>query len=121
MGKRHLGERLRRFFLSHEELEAEELREQAEDAGAQPLTSCAKRSRVTLRGTVTSVTSDAAHGWLEAEVTDGSGTVRLVWMGRDHLECVLPGRSVLIRGRLAEEDGTCVIYNPDFEIVPQSS
>ncbi len=121
MGKRPLGERLRRFFLSHEELEATELLEQSADAGAQPLASCAQRSRVTLRGTVTSVTSDADHGWLEADVSDGSGTVRLVWMGRDHLDCMLPGLSVLVRGRLAEEGGRCVIYNPDFEILPQSS
>ncbi|WP_353082434.1 OB-fold nucleic acid binding domain-containing protein [Tessaracoccus lapidicaptus] len=121
MGKRPWGERLRRYFLSHEELEATELREQAEVAGAQPLAACPVRSRVTLRGTITSVTSDAAHGWLEAEVSDGSGTVRLVWMGRDHLECLLPGRTIRVEGRLADDRGQCVIYNPDFRIVPQSS
>ena len=38
MGKRSVAERLRRYFLSHEELEATELREQAEVSGAQPLT-----------------------------------------------------------------------------------
>lgn len=121
MRKRPWGERLRRHFLSHEELEARELREQAEVAGAQPLTSCRVRSLVTLRGTITSVTSDSDHGWLEAEVTDGSGTVRLVWMGRGHLECLLPGRHIKVQGRLAEDHDQRVIYNPDFEILPQSS
>ncbi|MHA6511904.1 OB-fold nucleic acid binding domain-containing protein [Tessaracoccus sp. Z1128] len=121
MGKVTFAERMRRYFLSHEELEAEELREQAEDAGAQPLTACEMRSRVTLRGTITAVTSDAAHGWLEAEVSDGSGTVKLVWMGRGRLECLLPGRHIRVQGRLAQADGECVIYNPDFEIVPQAS
>lgn len=121
MAKRPWGERLRRYFLSHEELEASELREQAQVAGAQTLAGSAVRSRVTLRGTITSVTSDADHGWLEAEVSDGSGTVRLVWMGRDHLECLLPGRHIQVEGRLAQDHGQYVIYNPDFRIVPQSS
>ena len=121
MPKRSVAERLRRYFLSPEELEATELREQAEVSGAQPLTSCQMRSRVTLQGTITSVTSDADHGWLEAEVTDGSGTVKLVWMGRSRVECLLPGRHIRVQGRLAQADGDCVMYNPDFEIVPQSS
>ena len=121
MPKRSVAERLRRYFLSHEELEATELREQAEVSGAQPLTSCQMRSRVTLQGTITSVTSDADHGWLEAEVTDGSGTVKLVWMGRSRVECLLPGRHIRVQGRLAQADGDCVMYNPYFEIVPQSS
>ncbi|MHA6509412.1 OB-fold nucleic acid binding domain-containing protein [Tessaracoccus sp. Y1736] len=121
MGKHSVADRLRRYFLSHEELEARELLEQAEDSGAQPLTSCQMRSRVVLQGTITAVTSDAQHGWLEAEVSDGSGTVKLVWMGRSRLECLLPGKHIRVDGRLAQADGVCVMYNPDFEIVPQSS
>ncbi len=112
-----LGSRLRRFFASHEELEAEELREQSVDCGAETLSSARPRSRVTLRGTITSLTSDAKNGWLEAEVTDGTGTVRLVWMGRDHIQCLIPGRHVRIVGRLASEDGKPVIYNPEFELL----
>ncbi|NHB83676.1 OB-fold nucleic acid binding domain-containing protein [Tessaracoccus sp. HDW20] len=73
--------KLRRFFASHEELEAEDLRQQSVISGAVTLATAQPRSRVTLRGTITSITSDARNGWLEAEVTDGTGTVRLVWMG----------------------------------------
>lgn len=113
-----LGERMRRFFLSHEELEAEELRDQSHDAGAEPLAEAAPRSRVTVFGTITSVTSDAASGWLEAVVNDGTGSVRLVWMGRSRIECLLPGRTIRVRGRLAKDHGELVIYNPDFEILP---
>ena len=80
MPESSLGDRLRGLFASQEELEARELREQATDAGAQSLASCVPRSRVTLRGTVTSVTSDADNGWLEAELDDGSGTVRLMYL-----------------------------------------
>lgn len=112
-----LGERLRRLFLSHEELEAEELREQSVDCGAQTLATAQPRSRVRLRGTITSMTSDAANGWLEAELTDGTGVVRLVWMGRDHISCLIPGRHVRVEGRLASEGGKPVIFNPEFELL----
>ncbi|HJE52548.1 MAG TPA: OB-fold nucleic acid binding domain-containing protein [Tessaracoccus flavescens] len=118
MPKRSFSEKLRRFFLSSAELEQSDLRELAAETGASQLADCAPRSRVTLRGTVTSLTSDPRHGWLEAEVSDGSGTLRVIWMGRDRLECLLPGRSVLVTGRLAEDEGRPVMYNPDFEVVP---
>ena len=117
MPESSLGDRLRGLFASQEELEARELREQATDAGAQSLASCVPRSRVTLRGTVTSVTSDADNGWLEAEMNDGTGTLRLIWMGRDRLSCLLPGRHIRVTGRLAAVEGHPVIYNPDYEIL----
>lgn len=112
-----LRDRLHRFLLSHEELEDEELREQAVVSGAQTLASAEPRSRVRLRGTIVSLTSDARNGWLEAEVSDGTGIVRLVWMGRSHIQCLIPGRHVMVAGRLAEEDGRPVIYNPEFELL----
>ena len=117
MPERSLGQRLRDFFVAQEELEARELREQAAEVGAQSLASCVPRSRVTLRGTVTSVTSDADNGWLEAEMNDGTGTLRLIWMGRDRLSCLLPGRHIRVTGRLAAVEGHPVIYNPDYEIL----
>lgn len=113
-----LTQRLRRWLTPIEELEATELRQRATDSGAQPVAQAEPRSRVTVRGEIVSITSDARHGWLEAEVNDGSGTVRLVWMGRSRLECLMPGREIRVTGRLGEEDGRPVIYNPDFEVIP---
>ena len=113
-----LVERLRRWLTPIEELEATELRQRAEDAGAESVAAAAPRSKVTLRGEITSITSDAKNGWLEAEVHAGSGAVRLVWMGRSRLECLMPGRHIRVTGRLAEEDGKPVIFNPDFEVLP---
>lgn len=110
--------RLRRWFTPTEELEATELRQRAEDAGAESVAEAEPRSKVTLRGEIVSITSDAKNGWLEAEVNDGSGEVRLIWMGRSRLECLMPGRHIRVTGRLAEEDGKPVIFNPDFEVIP---
>lgn len=117
MARQPLSERLRRFFLTAEELEATELRESAEDSGCQTLADSPPRSVVRLQGTITSVTSDADSGWLEAEMNDGTGILRLIWMGRDRLGCLLPGRHIRVVGRLASVDGHPAMYNPEYEIL----
>ena len=111
-----LGNRLRRFLSTAEQLEAEDLADQAREAGAVPLSECQMRQKVTLRGTVTSVTASNSS-WLEADLNDGTGSVSLIWMGRRRLECVIPGRHLIVTGRLSEEEGRRVIFNPEFEVV----
>lgn len=114
--RRSLGDRFRRFLASPEAQEAEDRADQARAAGAVPLSECRPRQKVVLRGTVTSV-STAASSWLEAVLDDGSGTVNLIWMGRRRIECIMPGRELLVTGRLSEEEGRQVIFNPEFEVL----
>ena len=116
VGRRGLRERLRRFMSSAEQLEAADLEQQARACGAIPISEAEPRAKVVLRGTISSVTTTDA-GWLEVELNDGTGTVRLVWMGQRRLECILPGRHLKVTGRLSEEDDKPVIYNPEFEVV----
>ena len=112
-----LADRLRRLVTPTEELEASELREEARECGAQQLTQCRLRSRVTLRGTVTAITTDLDRGRLEADLNDGSGTVKLIWLGRSRIGCIAPGRTLRITGRLCEDQGQAAIYNPEYEVV----
>ncbi|MDO5736336.1 MAG: OB-fold nucleic acid binding domain-containing protein [Propionibacteriaceae bacterium] len=114
--RRSIGERFRRFLSTAEQLEAEDLADQSKRAGAVPLNECLIRQKVTVRGTVTSVTA-SNQSWLEADLNDGTGTVSLIWMGRRRIECILPGRHLLVTGRLTEEDGRRVIFNPEFEVL----
>ena len=114
--RRTLGDRFRRFMSTAEQLEAEDLADQAREAGAVPLSECALRQKVTVRGTVTSVTASNTS-WLEADLNDGTGVVSLIWMGRRRLECVIPGRHLIVTGRLTEEEGRRVIFNPELEVV----
>lgn len=112
-----LGERVKRFFWSPERLEAEDLQEASKSCGAMPLAQCRPRQRVTVRGTVVSVTSGDKHGWLSADINDGTGTVQLIWMSRSEIHCVLPGRSIKATGCITQRDGRFAIYNPDFEVL----
>lgn len=115
--RRSIGSRIRRIFSTAEELEAEDQQERARESGAQQISESAPRSVVKFRGTISALTTQPESGWLEAELNDGSGTVRLVWMGHRRLDCVLPGTEMLVSGRLAQDESGNVIYNPDFEVV----
>lgn len=112
-----VADRLKRFFWAPERLEAEDLQEASKSCGAMSLADCRPRQRVIVRGTIASVTSGDTHGWMTAEVNDGTGTVQLIWMGRSEINCVLPGRSIKAAGCVAERDGRLAIYNPEFEML----
>ena len=55
---------------------------------------------------------------VDAELYDGSGSVHLVWLGRSRIAGIEPGRALVARGRVAEQDGLKVIFNPWYELKP---
>ncbi len=76
---------LRRIGASNAELESEQRQKVVEAAGANRIGDRARpRDGATLRGTITVLTMKPRSGtpWLEAEFSDGSGTLTLIWMGR---------------------------------------
>ena len=91
MSLQHRGvlTRIRRLFSPSEQLEAEDLQEQARDCGASPLSECCDRAKVRIRGTVSSVTK-LETGGVEALLTDGTGSIELNWTGRRRLDCITP-------------------------------
>lgn len=118
MSLQHRGvlTRIRRLFSPSEQLEAEDLQEQARDCGASPLSECCDRAKVRIRGTVSSVTK-LETGGVEALLTDGTGSIELNWTGRRRLDCITPGCNVVVQGRIASGDHGRVMYNPEFDIV----
>lgn len=51
----------------------------------------------------------------EAEVTDGTGTVTAVWLGRSSVPGVSIGVRVVIEGRMGGEAANLQVINPTFE------
>ncbi|WP_084652937.1 OB-fold nucleic acid binding domain-containing protein [Nocardioides insulae] len=78
------------------------------------------REVVTLRGTLRTVTLRPRGGVpaLEAELSDGSGAVTLVWLGRRRIAGITPGRSLQATGRIGLHDNVRIMYNPRYELVP---
>jgi len=109
---------VRRLTTEVEDLDADDLSEQAEASGAQRACDCRSGQEVTVLGRLRSVElcpRDAA-ATLEAELFDGTDGVTLVWLGRRRIPGIEPGRTVKAKGRIAVRDGRKVLYNPYYEL-----
>lgn len=91
------------------------------DPDALPINRCVPGEPVVVRGIVRSVTIPAAGQApsLQAEIDDGTGSVRVIWLGRRRIPGVDPGRSMVIRGRLTCHTDHPTIYNPRYELKPR--
>lgn len=86
--------------------------------GTSPVGQCTDRERVVLHGTIRSLTSAPAGEppRLEAEFDDGSGLVRLIWMGRRAIAGIVEGSTLRVEGRLSCQHGERKIYNPRYQL-----
>lgn len=78
------------------------------------------RERVKLRGTLRTVTLRPRAGVpaLEAELDDGSAVLTVVWLGRRRIAGIGPGRAIEVEGRIGVHEGSRVMYNPRYELMP---
>lgn len=78
------------------------------------------RERVSLRGTIKTVTLRPRGGVpaLEAELEDGSGVITIVWLGRRRIAGIGPGRAMRVEGRIGSATGHRVLFNPRYELIP---
>ncbi|MCK1821278.1 OB-fold nucleic acid binding domain-containing protein [Streptomyces sp. XM83C] len=111
---------LDRLSSSQEDLESEELREDAVTAGCTKIGDCRDRQIVTVTGTLRTVTLRPRAGVpaLEAELFDGSAALDVVWLGRRSIVGIEPGRKLIASGRISMSRGRRVLFNPKYELRP---
>ena len=80
------------------------------------------RLRSTLAGRVTEVQANS-RPWLrfDVEITDGTGSITLRFIGRDAVPGMRPGRCVRVQGTPAEEQGRLIMLNPLYEFTSEGS
>lgn len=114
----YLSRLVKRLTRDVDELDADELSENSAAGGARRAADCRSGEEVVMLGRLRSVelrpSTEAAS--LEAELFDGTEGVTLVWLGRRKIPGIEPGRTLKVRGRLAERDGRKVLYNPYYEL-----
>jgi hypothetical protein len=109
----------RRLTDDPEQLDVEELSEEAASTGAQKAVDCQRGQEVTMVGTLRSVEANAkgCAGGIKAELFDGTEAVMLVWLGQRRIPGIDSGRTLRVHGRVGKLDnGSKAIYNPHYEI-----
>ena len=79
------------------------------------------RQQANVVGEISSLRIVPRHGspWLEATVTDGTGSMLVMWTGRRRIAGVSPGKRLAIEGRAAQSTTTSrlTFYNPRYELL----
>ncbi|HSO04861.1 MAG TPA: OB-fold nucleic acid binding domain-containing protein [Candidatus Limnocylindrales bacterium] len=97
---------------------AETLQGSISEVGATPISQCVGGQESTVSGVLRSVTLRPRETVpaVEAELYDGSGKVRLVWLGRRQILGITPGRSIVVTGRITCNETDPTIFNPRYEL-----
>jgi hypothetical protein len=109
----------RRLTEDPEQLDVEELSDEAVSTGAQKAIDCQRGQEVTMVGTLRSVECNGkgCAGGVKAELFDGSDSVMLVWLGQRRIPGIESGRTLKVHGRIGKlENGAKAMYNPHYEI-----
>ncbi len=90
------------------------------DVGVVPIADCEIGTPVSVTGLIRSLELHPSGGVpaVEADLFDGTSSVRVMWLGRRRIPGITPGRRLTVHGRLAGTDAAPVIYNPRYELRP---
>ena len=118
-----VSSRLRRSisrWANADDQHARDLRATYADVACTPIAEAPDREMVRLQGTLRTVTLRPRGGVpaLEAELDDGSGVITVVWLGRRRIVGISPGRAIQVEGRIGTGEGTRLMYNPRYELIP---
>ena len=111
----------RRLSQDEGERRAESIRDWAAGIpGVTLIESAEARSVAKIAGVVKTLRVRPREGVqaFEADVTDGSGTVTAVWLGRRSVPGLSIGSRVVLEGRLGGERSRLQVMNPTFEFAP---
>jgi len=108
----------KRIWSSEEDLVDEESADESGPVGAQAISSVKARERVGLFGEIQSVSASTPGAALsfQADLSDGTGHITLVWMGRDRVPGISPGVIMRVYGRTAQLGKELVMYNPRYVV-----
>ena len=109
----------RRLTEDPEQLDVQELSDEAASTGAHRAIDCQRGQEVTMIGTLRSVECNGktCAGGVKAELFDGTDSVILVWLGQRRIPGIESGRTLKVHGRVGKLDnGSKAIYTPHYEI-----
>ncbi len=89
--------------------------------GVMPIGEAEPRKEITVAGEISSlrIVPRAGSPSLEATVSDGSGSLVIVWTGRRRIPGVAPGKRLVVSGRGVPHGpgGRLMVLNPRYELL----
>ncbi len=112
-----------RLRVPSRELDRERLREFCSSRnGCTPIAEARPRDEITVVGEISCVSiipKVEGSPWLEATISDGTGSLTAMWTGRRKIAGIRPGQRLVVSGRgSASKPGERLrIYNPRYELL----
>ena len=78
----------------------------------------AGRPRVRMSGAVRGVKASgpAELPMLRAELGGGADRITVIWLGRNRIPGIEPGRVLAVEGMLSQQGGRRIMYNPRYDL-----
>jgi len=88
--------------------------------GAVPIGEVQDRQRVRIAGRVHAMRVQPWSGQptLECTITDGTGRIVVVFLGRRQIAGIEPGARIVVDGIVGQRAGQRVILNPEYQLLP---
>ena len=76
------------------------------------------RPRVRVSGSVRRVRASGPAGlpMLRAELGGGADRITVIWLGRNRIPGIEPGRALAVEGTLSQQGGRRIMYNPRYDL-----
>ena len=110
---------LKSFHASDEELAAYELFEHSSKSGSTLIEEIERGETIQVTGVVKSATIRPINQVpaYEVEISDGSGSLIIIWQGRKHVAGIEPGTRLEVEGRITFLSGKPCLHNPVYKIL----
>lgn len=108
----------KKFSKTQTELEAQELQDEQAKHNCVKMGDCQRGEVVRLSGVVSSLTLQpkSTYPALELELYDGSGRLKVIFMGRRKIPGITAGVGMEVTGRVNYLQGGLTMYNPRYEL-----
>lgn len=106
---------------SPDDIRAEHLRDWASSVpGATPISQLVPKERACIAGVIQRIRIDPREGRdsIEATIIDGSGRMKVKWLGRQTMSGISLGMGLVVEGTVAGSEDDLTILNPEYRLVP---
>jgi hypothetical protein len=116
-----VADALHGLTASRRELEADEERRISYVPGATPVAEVVARRRAVVAGTLTALTyrPRTQTPALTARLSDGTGSLELIFLGRREVPGITPGRRLVAEGMVYDDHGRPAMFNPAYRLLPR--